>query len=84
VLDRAITTEYGFQIDLGTCENLMRDGSKSFFAAAKILPTKIRDSAIALYAFCRLLDDMVVIKMLQTMSSSKLNIGWIGFMRKTQ
>jgi len=37
----------------------MRDGSKSFFAAAKILPTKIRDSAIALYAFCRLLDDMV-------------------------
>lgn len=37
----------------------MRDGSKSFFAAAKILPSKIRDSAIALYAFCRLLDDMV-------------------------
>jgi len=59
VLDRAITAEYGFQIDLGSCENLMRDGSKSFFAAAKILPTKIRDSAIALYAFCRLLDDMV-------------------------
>ena len=59
MLDRAITTEYGFQIDLGSCENLMKEGSKSFFAAAKILPTKIRDSAIALYAFCRLLDDMV-------------------------
>jgi phytoene synthase len=59
MLDRAITSEYGFQIDLETCENLMRDGSKSFFSAARILPTKIRDSAIALYAFCRLLDDMV-------------------------
>jgi len=59
MIDRAITSEYGFQIDLETCENLMRDGSKSFFSAARILPTKIRDSAIALYAFCRLLDDMV-------------------------
>ena len=57
--DRAITSEYGFQIDLETCENLMRDGSKSFFSAARILPAKIRDSAIALYAFCRMLDDMV-------------------------
>lgn len=59
MLDRTITTEYGFQIDLETCENLMRDGSKSFFSAARILPTKIRDSAIALYAFCRMLDDIV-------------------------
>jgi phytoene synthase len=59
MIDRAITSEYGFQIDLETCENLMRDGSKSFFSAARILPAKIRDSAIALYAFCRMLDDMV-------------------------
>ena len=59
MLDRAITTEFGFQIDLQSCESLMRDGSKSFFSAAKILPTKIRDSAIALYAFCRMLDDLV-------------------------
>ena len=59
MLDRAITSEFGFRIDLETCENLMRDGSKSFFSAARILPAKIRDSAIALYAFCRLLDDMV-------------------------
>ena len=59
MLDRAITTEFGFQMDLQSCESLMRDGSKSFFSAAKILPTKIRDSAIALYAFCRMLDDLV-------------------------
>jgi len=57
--DRAITSEFGFQLDLQSCEQLMKDGSKSFFSASRILPTKIRDSAIALYAFCRLLDDMV-------------------------
>lgn len=57
--DRAITAEFGFQQDLQTCEDLMKEGSKSFFSAARILPSKIRDSAIALYAFCRLLDDMV-------------------------
>lgn len=57
--DRAITAEFGFQQDLRTCEDLMKEGSKSFFSAARILPSKIRDSAIALYAFCRLLDDMV-------------------------
>jgi phytoene synthase len=37
----------------------MKDGSKSFFAASKILPSNIRSSATALYAFCRLLDDLV-------------------------
>lgn len=37
----------------------MKDGSKSFFAASKILPGNIRNSATALYAFCRLLDDLV-------------------------
>ena len=37
----------------------MKDGSKSFFAASKILPSNIRNSATALYAFCRLLDDLV-------------------------
>ena len=57
--DRAITAEFGFQQDLQTCESLMKEGSKSFFSASRILPSKIRDSAIALYAFCRLLDDMV-------------------------
>lgn len=59
IRDRAITDDFGFQKDLHTCEDLMKEGSKSFFSAARILPNKIRDSAIALYAFCRLLDDMV-------------------------
>jgi hypothetical protein len=41
------------------CEDLMRGGSKSFFAASRVLPKRVRNPAIALYAFCRLMDDIV-------------------------
>ena len=40
-------------------ERLLRGGSKSFDAAAKLLPRAIRDPAIALYAFCREADDVI-------------------------
>lgn len=46
-------------IDLAACEELMRGGSKSFFAASALLPERIRRPAIALYAFCRVADDAV-------------------------
>ncbi|NCV93993.1 MAG: phytoene/squalene synthase family protein [Burkholderiaceae bacterium] len=36
----------------------MRDGSKSFFAASRVLPSRVRDPATALYAFCRITDDI--------------------------
>ena len=45
-------------IDLAACEELMRGGSKSFFAASSLLPQRVRMPAIALYAFCRILDDI--------------------------
>ena len=38
---------------------MIRSGSKSFSAAALLLPWAIRDPAYALYAFCRLSDDLV-------------------------
>jgi len=38
---------------------LMRDGSKSFFAASLLLPSRVRGPATALYAFCRLADDAI-------------------------
>lgn len=38
---------------------MIRSGSKSFSAAALLLPFAIRDPAYALYAFCRLSDDLV-------------------------
>ncbi len=48
-----------FQNDTVQCEELMRGGSKSFFAASRVLPKRVRQPAIALYAFCRLMDDLV-------------------------
>jgi len=45
--------------DLADCESLMRGGSKSFFAASRILPARVRAPSIALYAFCRLADDAI-------------------------
>jgi phytoene synthase len=38
---------------------LMRGGSKTFFAASLLLPTRVRSPACALYAFCRLADDEI-------------------------
>lgn len=46
-------------IDLAACEELMRGGSKSFFAASSLLPERVRIPAVALYAFCRVADDAV-------------------------
>jgi phytoene synthase len=45
--------------DLEACTELMRGGSKSFFAASRLLPVRVRPPAIALYAFCRLADDAI-------------------------
>ena len=45
--------------DLQACINMMRGGSKSFFAASKLLPERVRNAAVALYAFCRVADDLV-------------------------
>ncbi len=45
--------------DLEACRAAIRHGSKSFHAASLLLPRRVRDPAIALYAFCRLADDAV-------------------------
>ena len=45
--------------DLEHCHEAIRHGSLSFHAASKLLPAKVRDPALALYAFCRLADDEV-------------------------
>ncbi len=48
--------------DLETCREAIRHGSLSFHAASKLLPARVRDPALALYAFCRLADDEVDLK----------------------
>jgi phytoene synthase len=45
--------------DLEHCRAAIRTGSLSFHAASRLLPTSVRDPALALYAFCRLADDAV-------------------------
>ncbi|MEO1795574.1 MAG: phytoene/squalene synthase family protein [Pseudomonadota bacterium] len=45
--------------DLEYCREAIRHGSLSFHAASKLLPARVRDPALALYAFCRLADDAV-------------------------
>ena len=44
---------------MAACRALLRGGSKSFDAAAKLLPRAVRDPAVALYAFCREADDAI-------------------------
>ncbi len=45
--------------DPQACRELMRGGSKSFFAASLLLPARVRAPATALYAYCRLADDEI-------------------------
>lgn len=45
--------------DLRACEDMLRAGSKSFYAASLLLPRRARQSIVPLYAFCRTTDDLV-------------------------
>ncbi|MDP9150926.1 MAG: phytoene/squalene synthase family protein [Myxococcota bacterium] len=45
--------------DLRACQALLRRGSRTFSAAARLLPRDVRDPATVLYAFCRQADDRV-------------------------
>jgi 15-cis-phytoene synthase len=45
--------------DLATCRALLRGGSRSFHAASRLLPHRLRVAATSLYAFCRVADDAI-------------------------
>ena len=47
------------QDDHAACRDAIRQGSRSFYAASFILPSRVRAPAYGLYAFCRLSDDAV-------------------------
>ncbi|WP_158746537.1 phytoene/squalene synthase family protein [Acidisphaera sp. L21] len=47
------------QADLAACQDLMRGGSRTFSAASHVLPARISEPATALYAFCRVADDLI-------------------------
>lgn len=45
--------------DLAACQVLLANGSRTFLAASRVLPRTVREPACALYAYCRVADDMV-------------------------
>ncbi len=57
--ERAYFPQVAGPSDLARCAALLRNGSLSFHAASLLLPRAARDSATALYAFCRVADDAV-------------------------
>lgn len=52
-------TGFASPADLAACRELLRAGSKSFHLASLLLPERVRLPAQALYAFCRVTDDLV-------------------------
>jgi len=59
IVGRATGHELGLPGDVEACHALLARGSKSFAAAALLLPRRVRDPAAVLYAFCRVADDAV-------------------------
>lgn len=53
------SVDFGSPGDVAACHALLARGSKSFSAAARVLPRRVRDAAAVLYAFCRVADDAV-------------------------
>ena len=43
---------------IAECRRIIREGSKSFYFASLMLPSQVRTAASALYAFCRVSDDI--------------------------
>ncbi len=52
-------TGFASPADLAACRALLRAGSRSFHLASLLLPARARLPAQALYAFCRVADDLV-------------------------
>lgn len=54
-----LKTDLAFDADLAECRAMLRGGSRSFHAAALLLPRRVHAPATALYAFCRVADDAI-------------------------
>ncbi len=56
---RPYSSDLASAADRLACKRMIQAGSKSFATASLLLPSGVRESAYALYAFCRLSDDLV-------------------------
>lgn len=52
-------TSFASAADMTACKKLLREGSKSFYAASLLLPKRVREPTVPVYAFCRIADDVV-------------------------
>ena len=41
------------------CNQIMAVGSKSFYAASRLFPARLRGAATIIYTYCRLADDLI-------------------------
>lgn len=58
-LDARPSDTHANEADRIACREMIKTGSRSFYAASLLLPEQIREAAYALYGFCRLSDDAV-------------------------
>lgn len=59
MLQLSSDTSQDFMRDLMVCQTTLANGSRTFLAASRLLPSRVRNPAIALYAFCREADDAI-------------------------
>ncbi|TVQ33811.1 MAG: phytoene/squalene synthase family protein [Geminicoccaceae bacterium] len=59
MLQRSPENRFASPEDIAICKAMIREGSRTFYAASVVLPQPVRDPAYALYAFCRMADDTV-------------------------
>lgn len=59
VLEHTVNDEELLQAAYSRCEGITKESSKTFFAASSLMPYDKRQATRALYAFCRVSDDIV-------------------------
>jgi phytoene synthase len=57
--EHIISDKNGLRAAYAYCENLTRESSRTFYMAARLLPPEKRRATYALYAFCRVTDNIV-------------------------
>ena len=57
--DGGVAPGLATRADLEACREAIRVGSRTFHAASFLLPIRVREPALSLYAFCREADDAI-------------------------
>ncbi len=55
----SLPDEFSTPANCADCRTSIRQGSQSFYIASLLLPVDIREASYAVYAFCRMADDLI-------------------------